>query len=119
VFKPIGKTNNPMCSVMGAHSPTDDMDVSRVIFDQRPRLRMRGQTNFATGKRGLMLVIGLSFFAAVGAGASRGFLVPAIAGPVFLFGAAQHGEGSLRTQVSAGDDDRIQESHRRDVGASE
>ena len=77
-----------MCSVMGAHSPTDDMDLSRAIFDQRHNLRTCGQTNYLPRITRIDADMGLSFFAAVGAGATRGFLVPPIAGAVFLFGAA-------------------------------
>src|SRR5689334_22074601 len=48
-----------------------------------------------------------------------GFLVPAFAGAVFLFGAAQHRDRAFRAQVGAGHDDRIQEGHRGDVRTSE
>jgi len=47
------------------------------------------------------------------------FLVPAFAGAVFLFGAAQHGQRALRLQVSAGDDDGVYKGHRRHVRAGE
>ena len=40
--------------------------------------------------------------------ASDGLLIPAGAGTVFLFGATQHCQRALWSQVRAGNDDRIQ-----------
>ena len=74
------------------------------------RLRSNSKNTFGVPLRFfLCLVAALGVVIAVGCGAvaAHGFLVPASSGSVFLFGATQHGECSLRSQVSARNDDRI------------